>query len=68
MDWTLTTSDFLSTWNSLAHPKTCLDLKSAWNRIRNQAEEIDPKGLNELWDFYLERLGEFESKAETVRR
>jgi hypothetical protein len=60
MDRTLTTSDFLSAWDSLAHPKTCLDLKSAWNRIRNRAEEIDPKGLNELWDFYLERLTECE--------
>ena len=60
MDRTLTTSVFLSSWDSLAHPNTCSELNSAWNRIRNQAEEIDPKGLNELWDFYLERLAEKE--------
>ena len=66
MDRTLTSSDFLSAWDSLAHAKSCFELKFAWNRIRDRAEEIDPRGMNELWEFYLERLAEIESRAGSV--
>jgi hypothetical protein len=54
--------DFLTLWDTLAHPKTCPDLKAAWEEIREQAVLIDPRGLNELWDFYLERLTECEGR------
>ena len=54
--------DFLTLWDTLAKPKTCSELKSAWTAITEQAVLIDPRGLNELWDFYLERLGESEGK------
>ena len=66
MDRTMTSSDFLSAWDSLADAKTCFELKFAWNRIRDRAEEIDPRGMNELWEFYLERLAEIESRAGSV--
>ena len=66
MDRTMTSSDFLSLWDSLAHPNTCSELNSAWNQIRDRAEEIDPRGMNELWDFYLERLDGIESREGSV--
>ncbi|MEC4683032.1 MAG: hypothetical protein VST70_05060 [Nitrospirota bacterium] len=62
MDRTTIAPDFLTLWDTLAKPKTCPELKAAWDQIRDRAEEIDPRGLNELWDFYLERLTECEGK------
>ncbi|MHB1285517.1 MAG: hypothetical protein ACYCYP_02975 [Leptospirales bacterium] len=59
---TIATSDFLTYWNSLANTGSCLELNTAWEQIRNRAEEIDPEGLNELWDFYFERLAECEKE------
>ena len=53
--------EFLTLRDSLARPETCPELKAAWDQIR--AEGIDPKGLNELWEFYLERLEELEGKT-----
>lgn len=52
--------DFLSLWDSLANAGSCSELKDSWNHVLEYAEEIDPRGLNELWDFYLERLNECE--------
>lgn len=66
MGRTTITPDVLSLWDSLAHPNTCSELNSAWNQIRNRAEEIDPRGMNELWDFYLERLAEIELREGSV--
>ena len=60
MDRTTIAPDFLTLWDTLAKPKNCPDLSAAWDQIREQAVLIDPRGLNELWDFYLERLGECE--------
>ena len=56
-------SDFLTLWDTLAKPKTGPELKAAWDQIRDRAEEIAPRGLNELWEFYLERLEELEGKT-----
>ena len=56
-------SDFLTLWDSLSPPKTCPELKAAWSAITEQADLINPKGLNELWEFYLERLEELEGKT-----
>lgn len=66
MGQTTIAPDFLSLWDSLAHAKTCFELKFAWNRIRDRAEEIDSRGMNELWEFYLERLAEIESREGSV--
>ena len=55
-------SDFLVLWDTLAKPKTCPELGAAWNSITEQAALIDPRGLNELWKFYLERLTECEMR------
>lgn len=52
--------DFLSLWDTLAYSKTCPELKVAWSRILDHATTDGTEGLNELWDFYLERLGECE--------
>ena len=52
--------EFLTLGNSLARPETCPELKAAWDRILEHAEKIEIEGLNELWDFYLERLTEYE--------
>ena len=57
---TIAPPDFLTLWDTLAKSKTCPELKAAWTAITEQAVLIDPRGLNELWDFYLERLGEYE--------
>jgi hypothetical protein len=54
--------DFLSALDSLANSGSCLELNTAWDQIRNRAEEIDPEGLNELWGFYFERLAECEKE------
>lgn len=56
-------SDFLVFWDTLAKSGSCPELKAAWNRILDQAETIEFEGLNELWNFYLERLGELERKV-----
>jgi hypothetical protein len=55
-------SDFLLLWDTLAKSDTCPELKASWGRILEHAETIKFEGLNELWDFYLERLGECERK------
>ncbi len=55
-------SDFLVLWDTLATSESCQDLKAAWDRIRNHAETLGLEELNELWDFYLERLGELEKR------
>ena len=62
MNVPVSSSDFLTLWDVLAQPNTCPELKAAWTAITEQAALIDPRGLNELWDFYLERLGELEGK------
>ena len=53
-------SDFLTLWDTLAKPKTCPELKDAWSAVTEQADLINPEGLNQLWEFYLERLTEYE--------
>ena len=53
-------SDFLTLWDTLAKPKTCPELKAAWSAVTEQADLINPEGLNQLWEFYLERLTECE--------
>lgn len=55
-------SDFLVLWDTLAKSDTCPELKYSWIRILEHAETIEFEGLNELWDFYLERLGECERR------
>lgn len=59
---TMASLDFLTCWNRLATSKTCPELKAAWNFILEQADLIESKGLDELWDFYLESLNECESR------
>ncbi len=59
---TATAPVFLSEWNSLANAGSCLELKDSWNHVLEYAKEIAPRGLNELWDFYLERLDNLEGK------
>ena len=54
----LAAPDFLSLWDTLANAKTGPDLSVAWERILERAEEIAPRSLNELWEFYLEQLSE----------
>ena len=56
-------SDFLVLWDTLAKSNTCSELKATWNRILEHAEKIEIEGLNELWNFYLDRLGEFERRV-----
>lgn len=51
-------SDFLVLWDTLAKADTCPELKNSWNQILEHAETIEFEGLNELWNFYLERLCE----------
>ncbi|WP_053764691.1 hypothetical protein [Leptospirillum ferriphilum] len=55
-------SDFLVFWDTLAKAGTCPDLKAAWDWILEHAETIGIEELNELWNFYLERLGECEGR------
>lgn len=55
-------SDFLTLWDSLANAGSCSELKAAWDQIRDRVEAIAPRGLNELWDFYLERLDKCERR------
>lgn len=59
---TMASLDFLTGWNSLATSKTCPELKASWNFILEQSDSIESKGLDELWDFYLESLNECESR------
>ncbi|MGL3709495.1 hypothetical protein ACSYAY_01325 [Leptospirillum ferriphilum] len=61
-------SDFLVFWDTLAKADTCPELKAAWDRIVEHSETIEFEGLNELWNFYLERLGELEEKLRFGRR
>lgn len=56
-------SDFLVLWDTLATSDSCSELKAAWDRILEHAEKIEIEGLNELWDFYLERLGGLERES-----
>ena len=49
-------STFLTLWDTLANSKTGPELKASWNRILEHAETIEFEGLNELWNFTLERL------------
>jgi len=56
-------SDFLVRWDTLAKPKTGPELNAAWRAITEQADLINLEGLNELWEFYLERLEELEGKT-----
>ncbi len=56
-------SDFLVFWDTLAKSGTRPELKAAWNRILEHAESIEFEGLNELWNFYLERLEELEGRT-----
>ena len=53
-------SDFLVLWDTLAKSDTGSELKAAWDRILGHAGTFRAEELNELWDFYLERLGECE--------
>ncbi len=55
-------SDFLVLWDTLAKSDTCPELKVSWNRILEHAEKLEIEGLNELWNFYLERLGKCERR------
>ena len=55
-------SDFLVLWDTLAKSDTGSELKAAWDQILEHAEKIEIEGLNELWNFYLERLGECERR------
>ncbi len=59
----VSSSDFLSYRDSLANSNTGPDLKAAWTAITEQADAINPRELNELWDFYLERLAECERRG-----
>lgn len=59
-------SVFLTLWNTLAKSNTCPELEAAWNAIMEQAVLTDPRALNELWDFYLERLGVLEKQSFTL--
>ena len=56
-------SDYLTLRDSLAHPETCPDLSAAWDKILERAEKIEPRGLNELWEYYLERLYQCEKRS-----
>ena len=56
----VSSSDFLTLWDSLANSKTGPELKASWTVITEQAVSTGPRGLNDLWDFYLERLNECE--------
>ena len=56
-------SDFLVLWDTLATSDSCPELKAAWDRIRDHAETLGLEELNELWNFYLERLGGLESES-----
>ena len=56
-------SDFLVLWDTLAKSDTCPELKVSWNRILEHAEKLEIEGLNELWNFYLERLGGLERES-----
>ena len=56
-------SPFLSLWNRLAMAKTVWELRVAWREILECGERIGPQGLNELWEFYCERLGAIEAEG-----
>ena len=59
-------SVFLTFWDTLAKSNTCQELEAAWNAITEQAVLTDPRALDELWDFYLERLGILEKQSFTL--
>lgn len=45
----------------MTNAKTVPELRAVWKYVLECSESIDPKRLNELWDFYCERLGECEA-------
>ena len=54
---------FLSFWDRLAIAKTVPELRDVWRGILERADPIGPRGVNELWEFYCERLGALEAGA-----
>lgn len=60
MNQAIIPADFTTFRSVLANAGSCPELNTAWNSILERAEEVGPKGLNELWDFYLDRLDECE--------
>ena len=54
-------SSFLTLWDNLTIAKTFPELRATWKHVLEHSESIGHQRLNELWEFYCERLGEFET-------